>query len=82
MVLDAQRDPGMWSKFNAGLAGSAWYMLRMHEALSDRLPQSRSVLKLGEAVNTILQSPTYQALVPAGQITEAWTQHYPERHSE
>ena len=82
MVLDAQRDPGMWSKFNAGLAGSAWYMLRMHEALSDRLPQSRSVLKLGEAVNTILQSPTYQALMPAGQTTEAWTQHYPERHSE
>ncbi len=40
------------------------------------------MLKLGEAVNTILQSPTYQALVPAGQITEAWTQHYPERHSE
>ena len=81
MVLDAQRDPGMWSKFNAGLAGSAWYMLRMHEELSDRLPQSRSVLKLGEAVNTILQSPPYQALVPEGQTTEAWTQQYPERHA-
>ncbi len=80
MVLDAQRDPGMWSKFNAGLAGSAWYMLRMHEALSDRLPQSRSVLKLGEAVNDILHSQAYRALVPAGQSTEAWTRSYPERH--
>jgi hypothetical protein len=82
MVLDAQRDPGMWSKFNAGLAGSAWYMLCMHEELSDRLPQSRSVLKLGEAVNSILQSPTYQALVPEGQTIELWTQRYPERHRE
>ena len=27
MVLDAQRDPGMWSKFNAGLAGSARFLL-------------------------------------------------------
>ena len=81
MVLDAQRDPGMWSKFNAGLAGSAWYMLRMHEELRDRLPRSRSVLKLGEAVNSILQSPTYQALIPAGETTEAWTQRYPARHS-
>ena len=57
-------------------------MMRMHEELSDRLPQSRSVLKLGEAVNSILESPTYQALVPAGQTTKAWTQHYPERHAD
>ena len=79
MVLDAQGDPGMWSKFNAGLAGSAWYMLRMHQALSDRLPRSRSVQTLGKAVNTILQSTAYQALVPAEQTTEAWTLSYPER---
>ena len=81
MVLDAQRDSGMWSKFNAGLAGSAWYMLRMHEELVDRLPKSRSVKRLGEAVNDILQSPAFQALVPAGQTTKAWTLHYPERHA-
>ena len=67
---------------NAGLAGSAWYMLRMHEELSDRLPRSRSVLKLGEAVNSILESPTYQALIPDRQTTKAWTQDYPERHSD
>ena len=70
MVLDAQRDPGMWIKFNAGLAGSAWYMLRMHEELNDRLPQSRSVLKLGDAVTTILQNSEYQALIPDRQTTE------------
>ena len=30
MALNACRDPTMWSKFNAGLGGSAWYLLRMH----------------------------------------------------
>lgn len=33
MVHDARRDPLMWDKFNAGLEGSALYLLRMHEPL-------------------------------------------------
>ena len=33
MVLDARRDPAMWSKFNAGLDGSAWYLLRIQQQL-------------------------------------------------
>ena len=56
MVLDARRDPAMWRKFNAGLDGSAWYLMRMHQELVERLPESRSVERLGEAVNEILQS--------------------------
>ena len=80
MVMDARKDPAMWSKFNAGLEGSAWYLLRMHQELVNRLPESRSVQKLEEAVQEILSSAVYQELVPQGQPTEAWTQSYPERH--
>ena len=80
MVMDARKDPAMWSKFNAGLEGSAWYLLRMHQELVNRLPESRSVQKLEEAVQDILSSAVYQELVPQGQQTEAWTQSYPERH--
>lgn len=72
MVLDARRDPGMWRKFNAGLDGSAWYLLRMHQELVDLLPESRSVERLGEAVNDILNSNAYQQLIPAGSIAESW----------
>ncbi|QNI67214.1 hypothetical protein [Synechococcus sp. BMK-MC-1] len=71
----------MWRKFNAGLDGSAWYLLRMHQELVGRLPESRSVERLGEAVNEILQSPAYEALVPKGQSSQAWASHYPERHA-
>jgi hypothetical protein len=31
MLLDARRDPGSWSRFNGGLEGAAWYLLRMHQ---------------------------------------------------
>ena len=80
MVLDARCDPGMWRKFNAGLDGSAWYLLRMHQELVDRLPESRSVERLGEAVNDILSSNAYQELIPAGSTAENWANTYPERH--
>jgi len=80
MVLDARRDPAMWRKFNAGLDGSAWYLLRMHQELVDRLPDSRSVERLGEAVNDILSSNAYQQLIPKGSTTETWINTYPERH--
>ncbi|QNG26155.1 HD domain-containing protein [Synechococcus sp. HK01-R] len=80
MVLDERRDPAMWSKFNAGLDGSAWYLLRMHQALVDRLPSSRSVERLGEAVNDILNSGAYQALIPQGITETEWAEAYPQRH--
>ena len=80
MVLDARRDPAMWRKFNAGLDGSAWYLLQMHQQLLDRLPSSRSVERLGEAVSEILSSNAYQRLLPAGSNVEQWANSYPERH--
>ena len=80
MVLDARRDPAMWSKFNAGLDGSAWYLLRMQQALVDRLPESRSVERLGEAVKEILNSDAYQALFPEGMSAAEWGEAYPQRH--
>ena len=80
MVLDARRDPAMWSKFNAGLDGSAWYLLRMQQALVDRLPESRSVERLEEAVKEILNSDAYQTLVPEGMSAAGWAEAYPQRH--
>ncbi len=80
MMLDARKDPTMWSKFNAGLEGSAWYLLSMQQDLMHRLLESRSVQKLEEAVQEFLSSSVYQQLVPQGQSTDVWTQSYPERH--
>jgi (p)ppGpp synthase/HD superfamily hydrolase len=79
MVLDARRHPAMWSKFNAGLEGSAWYLLRMHQQLKRQLPQSRSVERLGEAVSEILAMDSYQRLVPEGCAPAAWAAGYADR---
>jgi (p)ppGpp synthase/HD superfamily hydrolase len=79
MVLDARRDPEMWVKFNAGLEGSAWYLLRMHQQLSHRLPQSRSTELLGESVREILASAPFQRIVPEGIAAAVWAASYAER---
>ncbi len=79
MVLDARRDPAIWSKFNAGLEGSAWYLLRMHQQLKRQLPQSRSVERLGEAVSEILLMNSYKRLVPEGFAPAVWAAGYAER---
>ena len=80
MVLAARRDQAMWSKFNAGLDGSAWYLLQMHQALVKRLPNSRTVERLGEAVKEILNSSAYKALVPEGMAEQEWAEAYQQRH--
>ena len=79
MVLDARSNAAMWSKFNAGLEGSAWYLLRMHQQLKHRLPDSRSVARLGEAVNEVLASESYRRLVPDGLAPAVWAAGYAER---
>ena len=79
MVLDARRDPAMWGKSNAGLEGSAWYLLRMHQQLSHRLPHSRSTELLGEAVREILASDPFLKLVPNGMAAAVWAASYAER---
>jgi (p)ppGpp synthase/HD superfamily hydrolase len=79
MVLDARRDPSMWSKFNAGLEGSAWYLLRMHQQLNRRLSGSRSVERLGEAVSEVLASESYRRLVPEELAPAVWAAGYADR---
>uniref|UniRef100_UPI000B986257 HD domain-containing protein n=1 Tax=Synechococcus sp. 1G10 TaxID=2025605 RepID=UPI000B986257 len=64
MVVDARRDSTNWERFKAGLDGTAWYLLRIHQALSHRLPGSRSNELLGEAVKEILRSPAYERIIP------------------
>jgi (p)ppGpp synthase/HD superfamily hydrolase len=79
MVLDARRDPGSWDRFKAGLDGTAWYLLRIHQSLNHRLPNSRSNELLGEAVNEILSSEAYGRLVPSGIAPAVWAAGYLER---
>jgi (p)ppGpp synthase/HD superfamily hydrolase len=82
MVLDARRDPGMWSKFNAGLDGTAWYLHKLHEIFRQRLENSRSVELLGESVREILASEAFLALVPAGTDPVVFAEGYPQRHGQ
>jgi hypothetical protein len=82
MVLDARRDAGMWSKFNAGLEGSAWYLQSLHQIFNQRLENSRSVELLGEAVREILSNPAYLALVPDGTEPGDYAAGYPERRRQ
>jgi (p)ppGpp synthase/HD superfamily hydrolase len=82
MVLDARRNPGSWKRFNAGLDGTAWYLLRIHQTLSHRLPGSRSNELLGEAVNEILRSPAYERIIPRGISPVVWATGYLERQDQ
>jgi (p)ppGpp synthase/HD superfamily hydrolase len=80
MALDARSDPAIWSRFSGGVEGTAWYLLRVHQQLSRRLPGSRSVERLGEAVSEILNSPLYLRQVPRGMAPAVWAAGYGERH--
>ena len=79
MVLDARRDSSSWERFNAGLAGTVWYLLRIHQTLNHRLPGSRSNQLLGESVQEILASEAYRRLVPQGIAPAVWAAGYVER---
>ena len=82
MVLDARRDPGMWSRFNAGLDGTAWYLHSLHEIFRQRLENSRSVESLDDSVREILASEAYLALVPSGTDPVVFAEGYPQRHGQ
>lgn len=81
MLLDARRNPAMWNKFNAGLEGSTWYMLRLQQILSQRIGGSRSLLLLAESVQEILSSETYRACVPHGIAPAVWAAGYSLRQT-
>jgi (p)ppGpp synthase/HD superfamily hydrolase len=78
-VLDARRDAASWTRFNAGLDGTAWYLLRIHQTLSHRLPNKRSTEMLGEAVKEILDSDAYRRLTPDSIAASVWAAGYVER---
>jgi hypothetical protein len=78
-VLDARSNPNGWERFTAGLEGSAWYLLRVKQALSHRLPESRSTALLAEAVQELLSSEPYRRLVPHGIAPAVWAASYLDR---
>jgi hypothetical protein len=65
---DARRDPGMWSRFNAGLDGTAWYLHSLHEIFRQRLENSRSEELLGESLRETGTDPV------------VFAEGYPQRH--
>jgi len=79
MVIDSGRDSTIWSRFTAGLEGSLWYLLRMHQQLHSRMPNSRSIERLGDALNVIISTDTYLRLVPQGIEPAIWAAGYAER---
>ncbi len=79
MVLDARRESDSWSRFNAGLDGTVWYLQQIHHTLNQRLPHSRSKERLGEALREMKGSKAFLCLVPAGVTAEAWAGSYLER---
>jgi len=82
-VLDGRRAPRSWDRFRVGLDGTAWYLLRIHQTLSHRLPASRSTELLGDAVKEILASEAYRRIVPHGIAPAVWAAGYlkrPEMH--
>ena len=81
VVLDARRDPSSWQRFSGGLEGSAWFLLRVHQLLSHRLPESRSVRLLGESVQEILRSKPYSSCMPQGIAPAVWAAGYAQRQA-
>jgi hypothetical protein len=82
-VIDAARDPGSWCRFRAGLDGTAWYLWGLHNQLQQLLPDSRSVLQLGECVEAILDSEAVQQKLQPGVSAQEWVESYlgrPETH--
>jgi (p)ppGpp synthase/HD superfamily hydrolase len=78
-ILDARRDPSCWSRFTPGIEGTAWYQLRIHQTLEQRLPAARSTERLGESLQELLASSTYRAVVPQGIDPAAWAAGYLQR---
>ena len=76
MVIDARKDARSWERFNAGLDGTAWYLLGIHKTINYYMPGSRSNELLGESVKEILASDAYLALVPRGIAPEDWAGDY------
>lgn len=80
-LLDGQRDPSHWQRTRAGVEASTWYFQKLHRQLRRRLPQSRSVELLGEAVEGLLELPEFGLLVPRGENPQHWAAAFEERQA-
>jgi len=81
-MLDTITCPESWKRFRAGLPGSAWYLLSLHQVLEAKLPNSRSVLSLGESIEAILASPAVADLLAPGQTPKEWARGYLDRSED
>jgi hypothetical protein len=81
-VMDGRRDPTYWLRARRGLEASAWYFQKVHRHLSRRLPGSRSIELLGQAVNEILTLPDFDRLVPPGRDPREWASQYEDRKQD
>lgn len=75
-LLDSHRDPTCWLRARAGLEASACYFQRLEQELKGRLPGSRSVERLGGAVEGILALPEFLRLLPRGADPIEWVLAY------
>jgi len=78
-LLDSHRDPTCWQRARAGLEASAWYFQRLEQELKRQLPGSRSVERLGGAVEGILALPEFLRLLPGGADPMEWVLAYERR---
>ncbi|MEB3264001.1 MAG: HD domain-containing protein [Synechococcus sp.] len=78
-LLDSHRDPSCWKRARADLQASAWYFQRLEQELRQRLPGSRSVERLGRAVEGILALPEFLRLLPPGGDPMEWAMDYERR---
>ncbi|MCP9860882.1 MULTISPECIES: HD domain-containing protein [unclassified Cyanobium] len=78
-LLDGHRDPTCWQRARAGLEPSVWYFQRLEHELKQRLPDSRSVERLGRAVEGILALPEFLGLLLPGGDPMDWALAYEQR---
>ncbi|MFQ6538298.1 MULTISPECIES: HD domain-containing protein [Aphanothece] len=78
-LLDARRDPAHWQHCRAGLEASAWYFQRLEQVLGQRLPGSRSVERLGQAVEGLIKLPDLHEVLPSGTDPMDWALAYERR---
>ncbi len=79
-LLDAGLDPERWDAlFSRGFDGLLWYFWSLHRQLRRRLPDSRSVARLGDSVGKLIGSRQFLARLPAGTDPEAWVAGHLQR---
>jgi (p)ppGpp synthase/HD superfamily hydrolase len=77
--LQLDRDPARAAQLQGGVEPMAWYYQSLHQALSNRIPNSRSLLILQRSVRA-LTNHCEVASTDAPLLLESWLTAYPQRH--